>query len=164
VLDFKMEHAKNFFFDRPVIAHAVEDAERRILSKAAGSVRLRAQRSMKKAPRKPVAVQGKKRRGRKSTRPAVSPPGSPPYTITGMLRKGILYGYEPLEHAAFIGPVKLNARYAGIPGILERGGTESIKSKRGTRSATYQPRPYMAPALNAVIPELPAMWANSIKK
>jgi hypothetical protein len=164
VLDFNVEGAKKFFFDREAVTKAKDAAELKILGKLAGSVRLRAQRSMKNAPKKPTAIQGKKRRGRKSTRPAVSPPGSPPYAITKLLKKGILYGLEPKEHKAFIGPVRLNAKVQGIPGILERGGEETLKTKHGVRAVVYQPRPYMAPALAAVVPEMPAMWANSIKK
>lgn len=160
----KVEKLKEFFFDRKKVEDAMNDAERRILGKFSGRVRLIAQRSMKNAPKKtPVALMQKKRKQRKNARPDVLAPGSPPYARTKLLKKNILYAYVPEEHKSFIGPTKLNAKYDGIPGILERGGTETLKTKHGSKSVTYAPRPYMAPALAAETPGFAAAWANSIK-
>jgi len=154
---------KNLFFDRQKVINAMDSAERKIMNRISGAIKVHAQRSMKDAPKTARALM-KGKRGRKSKRPAVSPAGSPPYARTKLLKRNIFYAYVPAEHASFIGPVKLNAKYDGIPGTLERGGTMTLKTPGGsTETVTYQPRPYMGPALDAQQEKFASAWANSIR-
>src|SRR6185312_7913384 len=151
---------------REKVKKALDRAEIKVMNQAGGMVRLTAQRSMKDAPKKqPVALQVKKRGRKAKQRPDVSPPGSPPYARKKLLKKGIFYAFVPAEHTTFVGPALLNAKSAGIaPGILERGGKETLTDKKGKSfSATYKPRPYMGPALDKNATKIAGLWAGTVK-
>jgi len=151
---------KRFFFDRERVLKAVPRARRRALSKAGAFIRTRARTSIRK------------RRG-------TSPPGSPPYSHVGTLRKGILFGYDPARESVVIGPVKTNQVFfdkhlapvrGTAPEVLEFGGDiwilevfkagrwqrADLRSRRRNagleqryRKASIAPRPFMGPALEA---------------
>lgn len=158
---------KRFFFDRDRVLKAVSRARRRALSRAGAFVRTRARTSIRK---------------RKGTSPA----GSPPYSHVGTLRKGILFGYDPARESVVVGPVGFAGSRA--PSLLEFGGTVPGEGRlltvaadvgrdasgrfasrqtrvRVTGNLTYEPRPYMGPALEAELAAgtIPKHWANSVR-
>ncbi len=152
--------AKGGFFDRPKIQQAVAKAERQVLSKFGAFVRQRAKTSI---------------RQRKGT----SPPGQPPYSHVGLLRKFILFAYDRPRRSVVIGPT-LTKEGSQAPKLLEYGGQISktvettvtrisaagtlVRSKeKTTRQLHYRARPFMGPAFTAELAQLPKLWRNSIR-
>ncbi|MHB1158233.1 MAG: hypothetical protein ACYC26_15520 [Phycisphaerales bacterium] len=132
---------KQLFFDKPAVIGKVDRATRKVLSKFGAFVRTTARHSIR--PRKKP-----------------SPPGSPPSSHTGLLKKFIYFGYDPSKRSVVIGPVRLSEQGRGeAPHLLEYGGVWRI----GKKVAHYSPRPFMRPAFEHEKPKLPAMWAGSIK-
>lgn len=137
-----------FFTAKPVL-RAVNKATRKVLSRFGAFVRQRARTSIR--PRKGSA-----------------PPGSPPYSHTGLLRRLIYFGYDPRKRSVVIGPARLNQRSpygpTTVPEVLEEGGVVQTK-RRGKRAALrFRGNPYMGPAFEAEKSKLPALWAGSVKK
>jgi hypothetical protein len=135
--------AKGGFFDREKVKNAVDAGTRRVLSKFGAFVRQRAKTSIRK---------------RKGT----SPPGSPPYSHVGLLRKFILFAYDPQRKSVVIGPTLIRAG-SEAPRLLEYGGEAVRRTKTKTRRLRYRPRPFMRPAFEAEKPQLPALWKNSVR-
>jgi len=135
---------KQLFFDKPAVINAVDRATRKVLSKFGAFVRTTARHSI-----------------RKRKQPA--PPGKPPSSHTGLLKKFIYFGYDPSKRSVVIGPVRLSERgrgeLPGAPPLLEYGGTRKV----GKKVAFYKARPFMGPAFENEKPQLPAMWASSVK-
>lgn len=98
---------------------------------------------------------------------APSRPGDPPHSHTGALREGIDYVYDPDTQSVIIGAGKLSGQAADVPAILEVGGQSRITYRRGryfrTRSITIAPRPYITPAYNAELQQLPPHWQDTIR-
>lgn len=136
--------AKAMFFDTKRVTSAVDAATRRVLSKFGSFVRTTARHSI-----------------RKRKRPA--PPGSPPSSHTGLLRRFIFFGYDTSRRSVVIGPVRLGNKIGDAPPALEYGGPSRIVTGKQSRTVTIAPRPFMGPALQAEKPKLPGMWSNSIK-
>jgi hypothetical protein len=135
--------AKGSFFDREKVKRSVDAGTRKVLSKFGAFVRQRAKTSIRK---------------RKGT----SPPGSPPYSHVGLLRKFILFAYDADRQSVVIGPTLIREG-SQAPRLLEHGGEATLETKRGRRRARYRPRPFMRPAFEAEKPQLPALWRNSIR-
>jgi hypothetical protein len=135
--------AKQGFFDRAKVKNAVDAGTRKVLSRFGAFVRQRARTSIKK---------------RKGT----SPPGSPPYSHTGLLRKFILFAFDPQSKSVVIGPTMIREG-SQAPRLLEHGGDTILETRRGRKRARYRPRPFMGPAFEAEKPQLPALWQNSIR-
>lgn len=164
-IGMKINAAKTQFFDRAVTSR-VDPAKRKVLSKFGAFTATRAKRSI---------------RQRKKT----SPPGKPPHSHTGLLRRFIFFAYEPNRESVVIGPALLNRRKNGRAlELLEYGGevkgnaevaiTEKTRDKRGRSSVNrrrikvdrrvYQPRPFMGPAFEAEkAASLPDIWKDSIR-
>lgn len=138
---------KKTFFDRAVVINAMDRATRKALSRAGAFVRQRAKSSIRK-------------------RKAVSSPGSPPSSHTGLLRKWILFGAELQGRRVLIGPVAL--RNSGIPNALEFGGTTvATRYQRGRRERVTQAveaRPFMGPALEAESPNIPKRFQGAVHR
>jgi len=138
---------KDMFFDRAAIIRAVDGAKRKVLSKAGAFIRTAAKTSIRK-------------------RKKSAPPGSPPYSHEGSLRRLILFGYDKANDSVVVGPVGFKKSTA--PNVLEYGGDTVVLSRRGgrltSRKVKIAPRPYMAPALERERPKLPLLWRNSIRK
>lgn len=157
---------KQLFFDTRKVKHAVDRARRKALSKAGAFIQRRARSSIRK-------------------RKDPSPPGKPPSSHVGFLRKLIFFSYDPQSDSVVIGPLK-RANTSDAPHTLEFGGR--IKTRKATRvrvkagrnrdgrfkkdrvikvaagtTMNYAPRPYMGPALKAEEKNLPRHWANSVK-
>ncbi|HXG09474.1 MAG TPA: hypothetical protein VNK04_06765 [Gemmataceae bacterium] len=135
--------AKGSFFDREKVKRSVDAGTRRVLSKFGAFVRQRARTSIRK---------------RKGT----SPPGSPPYSHVGLLRKFILFAYDPQRKSVVIGPT-LTKEGSQAPRLLEYGGDAVIEDRGKKRHARYRPRPFMQPAFEAEKPKLPALWRDSVR-
>jgi len=138
---------KGLFFDRKRVTNAVDRTTRRVLSKFGAFVRTRAKTSIRK-------------------RKKSAPPGQPPSSHTGLLKKFIFFGYDQHQQSVVIGPVKLNAKGQEVPHVLEEGGRTAISygRNRGKR-IRVEARPFMGPAFEKEKQEsLPDMWRDSIRK
>ena len=138
---------KDSFFDRHVVMTAMGNAKRKVLSKAGAFIRTAAKTSIRK-------------------RKKSAPPGSPPHSHEGSLRRLILFGYDRSTDSVVVGPVGFKKSTA--PNVLEHGGDAVVLARRGgrltSRKVKIAPRPYMAPALEKERPQLPLLWRNSIRK
>jgi hypothetical protein len=144
MIGLKFNKAKGMFFDRAKVTSAVDSATRKVLSRFGAYVRQTAKNSIRKR-RKPA------------------PPGSPPSSHTGLLRKFIFFGYDPAKQSVVIGPAALNAKNTGAPKTLEHGGATTIEVGKQKKRVTIQARPFMGPAYEKEKPKLPQMWQDSVK-
>lgn len=151
MIDFRI---KEMFLDRDQVINAVSKARRAALAKFGAFVRRTAQRSI--------------RRGRGS-----SPPGQPPTSHAGTLRRLIFFGYDQAAESVVVGPVQFGEGTA--PSALEYGGESMVttggrglvkqgrKVRERKRLVSYKPRPFMVPALDENIPKFPGLFDNSIR-
>lgn len=136
---------KKLFFDRQAVISKVDAATRKVLSKFGAFVRRSAKSSI-----------------RKRKKPA--PPGQPPSSHTGLLKKFIFFGYDPERQSVVIGPTRLNQKGKGeAPPLLEYGGKTTLVRRGKKKRTTYKARPYMGPAFEKEEPQLPAMWRGSVR-
>lgn len=135
--------AKGGFVDRAKVKRAVNAGTRRVFSKFGARVRQRAKTSIR--PSK-----------------GISPPGSPPFSHVGLLRRFIFFAYDSQRKSVVIGPTLLREG-SRVPYLLEYGGDTMIKSHGKMRRAHYRPRPYMRPAFEAEKASLPALWRDSVR-
>jgi hypothetical protein len=144
---------KDLFFDRPKVRRAVDRATRSALSKSGAFIRQRARTSMRR------------RRGS-------SAPGSPPHTHEGSLRRLLFFAYEPAPGggSVVVGPVGF--RRSDAPNTLEFGGAATVTRRRVgrdgkrvvlSRRVRIEARPYMGPALQKELPNMPRAWAGSVR-
>ncbi len=140
---------KDIFFDRHVVMAAVDNAKRKVLSKAGAFIRTAARTSIRK-------------------RKGSAPPGAPPHSHEGSLRRLIFFGYDKANDSVVIGPVGFKKSAPPAPSVLEHGGDTVVLRRRGGKLTSQKvriaPRPYMAPALEKERPKLPQLWRNLIKK
>jgi hypothetical protein len=99
------------------------------------------------------------------TRKGSAPPGRPPHSHEGSLRRLIYFGYDPTSDSVVVGPEGF--RRSTAPNVLEFGGKADVRRRqRGkvvqTRVAIEQ-RPFMGPALEKERPKLPKRWAGSVR-
>lgn len=143
MIGMTFQAAKGSFFDRAKVKRSVDAGTRRVLSKFGAFVRQRAKTSIRK---------------KKGT----SPPGLPPHSHVGLLRKFILFAYDADRKSVVIGPTLI--REGSIaPRLLEHGGETTLPTRRGPKRARYRPRPFMKPAFAAEQPKLPALWRDSVR-
>ncbi len=134
---------KLLFLDTPRVRRAVDKGTRAALSKAGAFIRTAARHSIRK-------------------RKGVSEPGKPPHSHAGHLRRLIFFSYAPADQTVVIGPVRFGGGEA--PSLLEFGGTTSLKDRaRRRRRAVYRKRPFMGPAMEKELPQLPRRWRNSVR-
>ncbi len=130
------------FFDRPAVERAAAKASSFNLGKFGAFVRQTAQKSI-------------------AERPGIAPPGHPPYSHTGLLKKNIFFAYDKESKSVVVGAIPINTDApSGVPLLLEEGGQVS----RGGRTVTYSPRPYMLPAFNRERADMSRFWRGTIKK
>lgn len=139
---FTLEAAKASFFDRKQLTDRLDRATYNALSNLGARVMTTARRSIRKRKRS-------------------APPGQPPSSHVGTLRRGILFARDPSRSSVVIGPILLGSR-TGAPENLEWGGFGVVGRGGRRRKAKYLARPYMTPALAAEIPKTPARFANII--
>jgi hypothetical protein len=109
VIGMRFQAAKGGFFDRDKVKRAVDAGTRKVLSKFGAFVRQRAKTSIRK---------------RKGT----SPPGSPPYSHVGLLRRFILFAYNPQRKSVVIGPTLTKE---GSPAPTNRRRPQTWTSRNG---------------------------------
>jgi hypothetical protein len=150
----KLDAMKGMFFDRAAVMKAADAGTRKVLSKFGAFVRTSAKSSIRKRRR-------------------ASEPGMPPSSHTGLLKKFIFFGYDASKKSVVIGPTLLNGKAGTAPEALEYGGTAVLmvrkqgmtrKGQREKKVIQIKKRPYMQPAFDKNLPQLPSLWANSIKK
>ena len=141
---------------------AVDRAERRVLSRFGAFVRRTAKQSIRRRKR-------------------VSQPGKPPSSHSGELKRMIFFAYDPIDRDVVVGPVRVvttaggkgnrNRRSLGtlgdvrtVPALLETGGRVQRRTKSGTRTLTYRPRPYMMPAFQKELAKMPDMLEDSVRR
>lgn len=139
---------RHLFFDKQTVLRAVDKAKRAVLSKAGAFIRTTARHSIR-------------------TRKGSAPPGKPPHSHTGLLRRFIYFGYDRASDSVVVGPVGFSRSTA--PRVLEFGGKTEVKRRRRrgkvvkTR-AVIAARPFMGPALEKERPRLPRHWAGSVRR
>ena len=135
---------KKMFFTSKAVLSATDRATRRVLSKFGAYVRRAAKSSIRK-------------------RKAISAPGKPPSSHTGLLKRFILFGYDPAKRSVVIGPLGLTRRgRGGAPRALEEGGTTPVVRRGRKKRVKIKARPYMGPAMEKEKPKLPQMWRDSV--
>ena len=135
---------KQMFFTSKAVLSATDRATRRVLSKFGAYVRRSAKSSIRKRKR-------------------VSRPGKPPSSHTGLLKRFILFGYDPAKRSVVIGPVRLTHGARGdAPSLLEYGGSTALKKDGKRKRARFRARPYMGPAFEKEKNKLPQMWRDSV--
>ncbi len=142
-MQFRLEfnQAKKMFFDRAKIKKKVDARTRKVLSKFGAFVRQTARKSIRK---------------RKGT----SKPGRPPFSHTGVLKRFIYFGYDKDRRSVVIGPVIAAGKRGKAPSTLEHGGKVTLPFGN---KAEIAPRPFMAPAFEKELKQVPKLWADSIK-
>lgn len=116
------------------VVRAAREGSIQSLSHAGGAIRKTARRSIKQSKTE-------------------SPPGTPPHTRKGQLRRAILYAVEKDKLSVVIGP---DISLVGTVGRAHEFGGRY-------RGDLYPRRPFMGPALIAMQDRLPKMWAGSVK-
>lgn len=139
--------AKVKYTPSPVVVKRSQDAAEAIGKRFGSFVRSTAQRSIRKP--------------NKAGHP--SPPGKPPRDKTGTLKRNILFAYDSASRSVVIGPRLLgDVASRDAPEALEKGGTSTTIIRRRRRRQTVAQRPFMVPALEQRLPELPGLWKNAI--
>lgn len=178
MINLTIKQAKAGFFDRAAVGKAVDAATKRVLSKAGAFVRRDARGSIKQARQKAlgelteaerasyerrVKTWRKDKSRPKPKRPmASSKPGQPPRSVTGLLKKFLFFAYDAQSKSVVVGPAKLNTA-SDAPAVLEAGGTTTVKTAKGRRTAMIAKRPYMQPALAKNEKKIAEMYRDSIK-
>ena len=148
MIGYHVNTAKGFFFDSARVVKATSRAERKVLSRFGAFVRRGARSSIRK-------------------RKAVSEPGQPPSSHTGLLKKFIFFAYEPSKQSVIIGPARLNKTTGDALPALEYGGRTKIvarrRRQRRVRTVNIQARPFMGPVFEKEKTKLPDLWRASVK-
>lgn len=145
-------HLKAFFFDRERVKRAVDAAKLRVLSQIGGTIRKIVRHSIRQRENFNLA----------------SPPGRPPYSHQGLLRRLILYGYDRGSDSVVVGPV--GSRGSVVPNVLEFGGMstrtswDAVNHRIVEKRVRIRPRPYMRPALARELPKIPDRWRGSVRE
>ena len=137
---------KDLFFDKQAVLRAVDKAKRAVLSKAGAFIRTTAKHSI---------------RSKKGS----APPGKPPHSHEGSLRRLIYFGYDRASDSVVVGPVGFKRSTA--PNVLEFGWKTEIQRRRHGKvvrtRVTIDRRAFMGPALEKERPKLPKRWAGSVR-
>jgi hypothetical protein len=139
------------FFDRKKVIRAADRANQRDLSKAGAFIRATAKHSIRK-------------------RKGALPPGSPPSSHTGLLKRFIFFGYDAARKTVVVGPMRLNQKVGDAPAALEHGGTSVVveglrrrRRRRRKRRVRIRARPFMGPAMQKELPKFPKLWTESVR-
>lgn len=140
-----LAQVKRLFFDRKSVLDATDKATRAALSRFGAFVRTRSRTSIR-------------------TKKGISPPGSPPFSHRGTLKKGILFAYDPGRKSVVIGPTQMGRSGDGAR-VLEEGGTVRLPLGPGGKAVAcaFRPRPYMQPAFQAELPRAVQQFKGLIR-
>jgi len=168
---------KAFFFNSKPVMRAVDRATRKVLSRFGAFVRRTAKSSIRKARMKRISELSPeelksfrmrqaiaKREGKpKPRRPLKSSdPGKPPRNRSGLLKRLLWFGYDIYRRSVVVGPTTAGPKAAGS---IEHGGPVRITAGPNKGSIRQMAaRPFMRPAMNENLPQLPAMWRDTVKK
>lgn len=165
----KLSSFKKSFFDRQKVANRVEKARLKNLSKCGAFVRTAARSSLRRRKR-------------------TSLPGQPPSvhsTDAFATLKNILFGYDSTTKGVIVGPVAINGTKQDVPRLMEKGGFAKRRAKyvpartakgrlkkrgvdvvrlRNERNVSYEPRPFMGPALRKEMKKFAKVWRNTVKE
>ncbi|MDD3585820.1 MAG: hypothetical protein PHQ75_01445 [Thermoguttaceae bacterium] len=101
-----ISRAKKTFFSSKEVQSMVDKETRQVFSKFGAHVRQRARQSIRK-------------------RKTAAPPGRPPSSHSGKLKRFIFFGYDKAKRSVVIGPVRLTGKNKGdAPELLEYGGVQ----------------------------------------
>jgi hypothetical protein len=116
------------------VKRTVDRSTFRGLGHAGGAIRLTARRSIRKSKK-------------------ASPPGMPPHTRQGQLKRAVVYAVEKSKQRVVIGPTH------------ELVGPSAMAHEFGGRfrGDQYPKRPLMGPALEKNLDRLPKFWAGSVR-
>ena len=128
---------KQLFLDRQAIMRYVDQKTRRVFKRFGAFVRLVAQRSMRK-------------------RKTPSPPGQPPSTRKGQLRKLIFFSFDERRKSVVIGPILLRPD-SPVPALHEYSGVR----RYGSHIAKYPKREYMKPAFQQGLSKLAQFYKEA---
>jgi hypothetical protein len=159
---------KASFFDRPAVIAAVGRQKAAGLSKAGAFIRQRAKTSIRK-------------------REKISEPGSPPNSHVGTLKDRIVFQFYPHTESVVVGPTLFRSRGGRtVPQLLEFGGryegpprtiytknpvgrgangkfaARGVRAIRLSSSTVYSPRPFMGPALEKELPNIPSFLSARV--
>lgn len=164
----KLSAFKKSFFDRQKVATRVEKVRLKNLSKCGAFVRTAARSSLRRRKR-------------------TSLPGQPPSvhsTDAFATLKNILFGYDASTKGVIVGPVAINGNKQDVPRLMEKGGFAKRRAKyapartakgrikkrgvqvvrlKNERTANYEPRPFMGPALRREMKKFAKVWKNTVK-
>lgn len=143
MIGIQLSQAKDLFFDRQAVTNAADRAQRKVFAKFGAFVRQSAKTSIRK-------------------RKAVSQPGQPPSSHTGLLKRNIFFVYSPETRSVVIGPILLN-RQTDAPRILEHGDAVVRRRRHRRVRVTYAARPFMGPAFEREQSQFPELWQNSVR-
>ena len=128
-----MKNRVRIKFDPSKLLKAVSKAERQYLFRAGGLLKAISERSIKRRKKK-------------------SDPDTPPSSQKGVLKKSIWFDVDMTALNVVIGPTFTDMHEIGY--LHEFGGTRN--------GAVYPARPYMGPAFDATVPQLPGIWKDLI--
>lgn len=156
-LTLTMNAAQAGFFDRVAIIERLDKIELRALREAGKLIRILALRSM------PKAQDARNKRGRTVRQHAA--PGQPPLSHSGRLKRFLFYSYDATSRSVVVGPAQLGD--SRVPGILEYGGTTTVKCRGFRRTGktlqrSVAPHPYMGPALRQAQPRIATFWSKAV--
>ena len=148
MLNFKIDQLKSSFFDSAKVVSALDKATRKALSKFGAFVRTSARSSIRR-------------------RKGISKPGNPPNSHQGDLKK-ILFAYDAQRQSVVVGPLRFSGKRGFATKALEHGGTMVVERKRKSRviqkTVQVAARPFMAPAFQKNLPQLPELWRNQLNR
>jgi hypothetical protein len=164
MLTLKFKAAQSGFFDREAVTDRLDAATRKNFNEFGRLVRARAQRSI--LIREGSASPGQPPHGHKSgfrERRSRST-GRVRTRRVSLLREFIFYSFDQQSKSVVVGPVRLNGTISSesLP-ALEYGGPSTAKIKGKRRRIRVAAHPFMRPAAAAELPQLPAMWRDSVR-
>lgn len=145
---------KYAFFDSPEVVARVDKNKRRVFSKFGAFVRRKAKSSIRykkgiSSPGDPPFAHRSsgfnKRKMNRKTGQSEQQPASP-------IRELIYFAWDERRKSVVIGPTPFRGRGDGAT-RLEKGGTLTKRTKKGSKTLRYRPRPFMKPALEAEQPK-----------
>ncbi len=162
---------KKLFFDRGAVVKSIRADERRYMARAgARGMWLMRNQIRRKLKRKVVYRRGMSPQEYTAARMAeqkrvASKPGESPRGK--VFKKTIFFAFDP-PRGVVIGPVAFR-KGQGVPAVLEEGGRVDttfygLNGTRTHRVVAIEPRPYRAPALRKLLPEIPGIIRSSVRK
>lgn len=175
MVGLKFDAAKRGFFDRHAVMDALGRARAKVLSKFGAYVWKRAKTSLRyreasSAPGSPPSAHKTISREKRSRET-----GQVKRQLVSPLREFIFFSYDRDRESVVIGPALLGGHagaaalaaleYGGQTTVLERvpGSGPNARTTRRQKRVTIAARPFMGPAFEAELPQLPQMWRDSVK-